>query len=262
MKIPLVAGRILQQEDMSPERHAAVVNRSFVRRFAGKRNPLGLHFGGGDKGKEPQWEIVGVVGDTKYAGLRDTEAPTAYLPLRENGATFEVRTMAAPAGLSSSVRAVVNAVDNNLPVIRMRTQSETIDRLLFNQRLLARLFDLFGVLGLVLACIGLYGLLSYEVARRTRELGIRTALGAMRKDMLLLVLRQGLVLVICGAAAGIAAALAATRLLASLLFQVQPADPVTFAAVAASLIAVGAAACFLPARRATRVDPMVALRYE
>ena len=123
-------------------------------------------------------------------------------------------------------------------------------------------FGLFGALGIVLACIGLYGLLSYEVARRTRELGIRTALGAQRQDILVLVLRQGLVLVICGAAAGVGAAMTVTRLLDSLLFNVRPNDPLTFAAVAGLLIAVGVVACSLPARRATRVDPMVALRYE
>jgi predicted permease len=261
MKIPLLEGRMLQQEDVAPGRHAAMVNRSFAKRFVGARDPLGLHFGGDDK-KDPKWEIVGVVGDTKYATLRAAEAPTAYVPLLDNGATFVVRTKAKPEGLISPVRNAVNAVDNNLPVVRVRTQEETIDRLLFSQRLLARLFGLFGLLGIVLACIGLYGLLSYEVARRTRELGIRAALGANRKDILLLVVRQGLVLVICGAAVGIGAALAVTRLLASLLFHVRPTDPLTFISVSVLLLAVGIVACLLPARRATRVDPMVALRYE
>jgi predicted permease len=261
MKIRLLAGRILGEADMATGRQAALVNQAFVRRFVGARNPLGLHFGGGDA-KDPRWEIVGVVGDTKYASLRDADAPTGYVPLREGGATFAVRARGTGAGLTSAVRREVNKIDRNLPVIRMRTQSETIDRLLFNERLLARLFGLFGVLGLVLTCIGLYGLLSYEVARRTRELGIRTALGARRRDVLQLVLRQGLALVILGAAGGVGVAMAATRLLASLLYGVHPNDPLTVAAVAVLLMAVGAIACFLPARRATRVDPMVALRYE
>jgi predicted permease len=261
MKISVMGGRMLQQEDMASDRHAAVVNMSFVQRFLGGRNPIGLHFGGGDK-NDPEWEIVGIVGDTKYATLENTEAPTAYVPLLEKGAAFAVRTKQTPSTLIPSVRTVVNKLDNNLPLIRMRTQSETIDRLLFNQRLLARLFGLFGLLGVVLACIGLYGLLSYEVARRTRELGIRTALGANRRDMLALVLRRGLILVIGGAAAGIGAALAVSRLLDSLLFNVQPTDPLTYAAVSAFLICVGIVACLLPSLRATRVDPMVALRYE
>jgi len=126
----------------------------------------------------------------------------------------------------------------------------------------ARLFGLFAVLGLVLACIGLYGLLSYEVAGRTREIGIRTALGAQRRDVWVMVLRQGLLLVICGAVVGTGAAMVVTRLLVSLLYNVQPSDPGTLVAVAVLLVAVGIVACSLPARRATRVDPMVALRYE
>jgi predicted permease len=261
MRIRLATGRVLGQADMAPDRRFAVVNESFVRRFVGARNPIGLHFGG-DEPKDPKWEIVGVVGNTKYAGLRDADAPTAYVPLRDGGATFALRTNSAAAVLISAVRNVVGQVDSNLPVMRLRTQSETIDRLLFNERLLARLFGLFGVLGLVLACIGLYGLLSYDVALRTRELGIRTALGAQRLDMVLLVLRQGLALVIGGAFAGIGVAMAITRLLESLLYGVRPTDPVTFAAVGALLIIVGAVACFLPARRAVQSDPMIALRYE
>jgi predicted permease len=261
MRIRLAAGRTLRDADMAPERQAAVVNEEFVRRFVGARNPLGLHFGG-DDAKDPHWEIVGVVGNTKYATLRQPDAPTAYVPLREGGASFALRTGVAPVSLISAVRRVVSQVDDNLPVIGIRTQSETIDRLLFSERLLARLFGLFGLLGLVLTCVGLYGLLSYEVARRTRELGIRTALGAQRWDVLQLVLRQGLALVILGATAGAGAALAVTRLLESLLYGVRPTDPLTVAGVAALLIAVGVVACSLPARRATRVDPMVALRYE
>jgi len=156
----------------------------------------------------------------------------------------------------------VSDVDNNLPVFGVRTQTQTIDRLLFNQRLVARLSSLFGLLGLLLACIGLYGLLSYEVARRTREIGIRAALGAQRRDVLRLVIKQGLVLVVLGAAAGIGASFAVTRFLQSLLFGVRATDFWTFAAVCGLLVLVGMLACYIPARRATRVDPMVALRYE
>jgi predicted permease len=261
MRIPLVAGRILRAADMGPTQRNAIVNQAFVQRFVGARNPIGLTFGG-DNPKDPQYEIVGVVGDTKYADLRMEKAPTAYIPLQENGATFAVRTAAPPATLIPAVRSIVNEIDSNLPLTGMRTQSETIDRLLFNERLVARLFGLFAVLGLVLACIGLYGLLSYEVARRTREIGIRTALGAQRRDVWGMVLRQGLLLVICGAVVGTGAAMAVTRLLVSLLYNVQPSDPGTLAAVAALLVTVGIVACSLPARRATRVDPMVALRYE
>ena len=261
MKIPLVEGRFFWASDIGSDQRAAVVNREFVRKFTSGRNPIGLHFGGNDP-KDPQWEIVGVVGDTKYATLQTANAPTAYLPLTAGGATFELRTAVSPAGLMPAVRNLVNEVDSNLPLIRMRTQSDSIDQLLFNERLLARLFGLFGALGLMLACIGLYGLLSYDVTRRTREIGIRTALGAQRRDVLLLVLRQGLVLITIGVALGAASAIAVTRLLDSLLYDVRPADPAIFALTASLLIAIGLVACLIPARRAVRVDPMAALRCE
>ncbi|HWA93235.1 MAG TPA: ABC transporter permease [Terracidiphilus sp.] len=261
MKIPLVDGRMLRKSDMGTTNRGALVNQAFVHKYIGKRNPLGLHFDSGDP-NEPDWEIVGVVADTKYDSLRREEAPTAYIPLTEGGATFELRTAASPAALMQSVRDVVNKTDSSLPVIRMRTQSESVDRLLFNERLVARLFGLFGALGLLLVCVGLYGLLSFEVARRTREIGIRTALGAQRRDMWILVLRQGVALVFAGGVIGLAAAIAVTRLLSSLLYNVRPSDPVTLTAVASVLLLVGVVACLLPARRATRIDPMEALRCE
>jgi predicted permease len=261
MKIPVMDGRVLAESDMSSTQLAAVVNREFVRKFAGGRNPIGLHFGGTDP-KDPQWQIIGVVGDTKYESLRGAKGPTAYVPLTAGGATFELRTAVSPVGLMREVRNLVHEVDNNLPIIRMRTQSDAVDRLLFNERLVARLFGLFGALGLMLVCVGLYGLLSYSVTLRTREIGIRTALGAQRRDVLVLVLRQGLVLVIVGVTLGAAAATCVTRLLESLLYGVRPTDPFTFALTAALLIAIGLVASSLPARRATRVDTMTALRCE
>jgi predicted permease len=258
MKIPLMKGRLPNQADAATTMHA-LVNRSFVTKFLAGRNPLGLHFGGEDA-TDQQWEIVGVVGDTKYATLRADDAPTAYVPVASGGASFEVRTALAPASLMPAVRNVVNAVDDNLPVMRMRTQTDSIDRLLFNERLVARLLGLFAALGLLLACIGLYGLLSYEVERRTREIGIRTALGAQRSMIWSMVVRQGILLVIVGALAGCGAAFGVTRLLTSLLYDVRPTDPVTFALTAGLLLLVGVLACSLPAHRATRVDPMAALR--
>ena len=261
MKIPVMTGRTLTHEDPQSKRDIAVVNRAFVKKFLENRAPLGLHFGGDDP-KSAQYEIVGVVGDTKYAGLRDEIAPTAYIPLKDSDAHFALRTAINPQALLPGVRKVVSDLDNNLPLFDVRTQTERIERLLFNERLLARLASLFGLLALLLACIGLYGLLSYEVARRTREIGIRAALGAQNRDVLRLVGRQGLVLVAFGMAFGILAAIGVTRSLRSLLYQVQPSDPTTFFAVCALLTIVALAACYIPARRATRVDPMVALRYE
>jgi hypothetical protein len=190
MKIPLLQGRLLTQADTNTTRRA-LVNRMFVQKYVFGRNPLGLHFGGDDP-KDPQLEIVGVVGDTKYDTLRGEDAPTAYMPLASDGATFAVRTAPLPASLMPAVRNVVNSIDANLPVMRMRTQADSINRLLFNERLGAWLLGLFAMVGLMLACIGLYGLLSYEVERRTREIGIRTALGTQRSTIWSMVVRHGL----------------------------------------------------------------------
>jgi ABC-type antimicrobial peptide transport system permease subunit len=239
----------------------ALVNREFVRRWVENKQAMGLHFGGTDP-KDPQYQIVGIVGDTKYAGLRDQIEPTAYISVKEGGVHFALRTAMDSASLVPAVRKVVSDLDNNLPLFDVKTQTERIERLLFTERLLARLASLFGLLALLLACLGIYGLLAYEVARRTREIGIRAALGAQRRDILKLVGRQGLVLVIAGAVVGIVGAIALTRPLQTLLFGVRTTDPVTFLAVCALLVTVGFLACYIPARRATRVDPMVALRYE
>jgi predicted permease len=261
MRISLVKGRTFRAADMRSKQDVALVNQALVRKYLESREPLGMHFGGTDP-TDVQREIVGVVADTKYDDMRKDDAPTAYIPLKKGEVTFALRTATVPGALIPAVRRIVNEVDENLPVFGVRTQSQTIDRLLFNQRLVARLSSLFGLLGLLLACIGLYGLLSYEVARRTREIGIRTALGAQRRDVLTLVIRQGLFLIIFGLIAGVLASIVATRFLQSLLFGVRATDPWTFASVCVLLVLVGVVACYIPARRATRVDPMVALRYE
>jgi predicted permease len=261
MRIPLAMGRTFTPADMSSAHPTAVVNQAFVRRFARSRYPIGLHIGGNDP-KDIQYEIIGVVGDTKYESVKGDFAPTAYLLLKDSGATYALRTASEPAPLIPVVRKVVNDVDVDLPVFSFRTQTEAIDSHLFNEHMLTSLFSLFGVLALVLSCIGLYGLLSYTVALRTREIGIRVALGAQRRDALLLIMREGLMLIIFGSMVGTVAAFAVTRLLQSLLFNIRPTDPVTFVAVCALLVLVGLLASFAPARRATHVEPVVALRYE
>jgi ABC-type antimicrobial peptide transport system permease subunit len=176
--------------------------------------------------------------------------------------SFILRGVGEVAVSAAQIRSMVAQTDRNLPVYNIKTEQEHIDRKIFKERLIARLSGFFGVLALLLACVGLYGLISYEVARRTREIGIRTALGAGKRDVLRLVLSQGMRLVIVGSFIGIALALALMRYAASLLYGVRATDPATFVAVTALLAGVTLAACYVPARRATSVDPVVALRYE
>ena len=243
-----------------------IVNQAFVQKYLAKENPIGKPFGavaaGPFGGPDPGYEIVGVVRDAKYNDLRREIHAMMYVPHHVGVATFELRTAADPQALLPAIREVVGRVNADLPLFNVTTQSEQIDRLLFQERLVARLAGFFGVLALVLACIGLYGLLSYEVSRRTREIGIRMALGARPESVLQLVLRQGIALAIVGALVGIGVALGVTRYLASMLFNVRASDPVTMIAAALLLALVALAASYIPARRATRVDPMVALRYE
>lgn len=264
MRIPFFSGRGFLQSDLGSTRSVVIINRAFAQKFFSGRNPLGLHITREDD-KKTVSEIVGVVGDTKYADLRDDVKPIAYLPIEGNeghGAYFEVRTNSNPTTLIPAVRHILGDIDNNVPILNIATQSEMTNRLIFNERLVALLSTLFGSLALVLVCIGLYGLLSYEVSRRTREIGIRAALGADRGDVIRLVVGQGIALALIGTGIGIAAAIGTTRYLQSMLYDVRPNDPMTLAASGLLLIIVGLLACYLPARRATKVDPMVALRYE
>jgi len=248
---------------------AAVVNESFVRTYFPRRNPIGQRFGGGDdpeddnpnQCKDPGWQIVGLVHDAKYNDLRREVHPTFYVPSAEDG-TFELRTAGDPTMAVSAVRDVLRRSGFDLPLFDIKTESQQIDELLFQERLIARFSSVFGLLALLLACIGLYGLLSNEVARRTHEIGIRMALGAQSGDVLRSVVGLGIVLTLMGAAIGTVASLGVTRLLGSMLYDVKPNDPMTLVGVTALLLVVALAACYIPARRATRVDPLVALRYE
>jgi predicted permease len=262
MRIPLSAGRTFSQFDFGAAQ-PVIVNQAFAKQFLSGRNVLGLSIRGGFGQKaDSDHAIIGIVADTKYDQLRKDVKPTVYIPVIGDQVFFELRTMSNPAALISAVRQTVGDLDSDLPLTGVRTQSETVDQLLFNERLVARLSSMFGLLALILACIGIYGLLSYEVTRRTREIGIRSALGAQRRDVLQMVTRHGMVLTLVGLGIGVAAAIGVTRYLQSLLFGVQPSDFLTFTGVTLLLMTVALLASFIPARRATKVEPMVALRYE
>ena len=266
MRIALLAGRALNEQDSRTPPSApthVVVNETLARRVFGNRDPLGQRFRAG-AANGPEHEIVGVVGDAKYGFVRDEIWPTVYTPLGgwDGPLYFEVRTSIDPNALIPAVRTAVNRFDRNLLVTGMKTQKEQIDQNIYLERLVGNLSGLFALLALLVACIGVYGLLSYQTARRTPEIGIRLAIGAQPADVLRLVLRQGTALAVLGAALGAAAALALTRYVQSFLFEVRPGDPLTIAAVAILLITVALVASYIPARRAAKVDPMVALRYE
>ncbi|HEX5412252.1 MAG TPA: ABC transporter permease [Terriglobia bacterium] len=247
-----------------------LVNRIFARRLFAGQNPLDKRLDHADSGegsaaevaKTRGWQIVGVVGDAKYDSLREEIQPTMYFPMAGGGAEFELRTASDPHALIPAVRDAANRLDSNLPLVGIQTQSEIIEERNTQERVIAQVSSFLGILALVLACVGLYGLLSYEVSRRTREIGIRMALGAARHDATRLIISQGIALTLFGVAIGIAGALALTRFLSSLLYGVTPTDPLTFIAVSLILIAVALLACYIPARRAAKVDPMVSLRYE
>lgn len=293
LKIPFVAGRNLSRSDyeiatknsqMQKAREEAkpgrpkppaptvpmpvVVNQEFVEQYFPGINPLGQHFGAEDGSDEEHWgkgagyEIVGIVGNAKYNDLKRAVAPTMYVPFANPDGSYEVRTATDPKGYIAPIRSVINRFDGNVPMQDPRTQSEHIEGLLSQERAVAELSSFFGFLALLLACLGLYGLLSYEVTRRTSEIGIRMALGAHRADLVRMVVLHGIMLASLGTAAGILAAIAVGHLLTKLLWGVKPTDPLALIAVTALLIAVALVAALIPARRATRVDPIVALRYE
>src|SRR6266700_279777 len=277
LHIPFLAGRGFNASDFvvsasnngptpTSAPTAVIVNQAFVEKYVGKENPLGKQFGqwAGDVNSPASsgYEIIGVVRDAKYSDLRREIHAMMYTPQSFGGASFALRTAADPQAILPAIREVVAQVNTNLPLFDVKTESEQIGRLLFQERLVARLSGFFGLLALVLACVGLYGLLSYEVSRRTREIGIRRALGAQTGDVLRQVVKQGLLLALVGTAVGTGVAIGVTRYLKSMLYDVRADDPVTIVAVGALLVMVAMAACFIPARRATNVDPMVALRYE
>jgi len=266
--IPLLLGRTLNAGDVGKSSKVAVINSTLAHRYLGDANPIGRRFGFGDEKSSSDIAIVGVVGDAKYSDLRKEPPPTVYVPYAQSpdkllGAmNFEVRTAADPKNWIGSIRHTVQSIDKSLPLFDINTQTEQIGQATFQERLFARLLSFFGLLAVVLACVGLYGVMAYGVARRTNEIGLRMALGAERERVLWMVLGETWWLMAAGICIGLPLALAACRMVSSMLFGLKPADPLTIATATLILIVVAALAGYLPARRASRVDPMVALRYE
>jgi predicted permease len=245
----------------------AIINETFARRFFAKRDPVGMHIGNAENDDphavlHPGFRIVGITGDTKYKDLKREIRPAMYTPLVASHAYFELRSSGDPTALVTAVRNIIASADSRLPIFDVRTQTDQIARTHFQERLLSRLSSLFAMLATMLACIGLYGLLSYEVTVRSRELGIRMALGAQKRHLIKLVVRHGLLLSLGGLVLGLAGAFAITRLMTSMLYHVRPNDPETFVTVSILLLLVALAACSVPALRAVRVDPLVAIRNE
>ncbi len=261
MGIPILAGRSITAEDIEGPRKVVVINDALARRFFASQNPLGREIRWGQNSKDT-YEIIGVSGNAKYDEVSKEVAPTTYAPLWGGSACIELRTSIGPKALISTVRRAMREIDPKLPILSIQTESEQVDKTLFEQRLIAGLSGLFGVLALALACVGLYGVVSYGVAQRTHEIGIRLALGAERGDILRLVLRQGMVLTLAGLAIGLVGAGMLTRLIKAFLYGVKPMDPITFAGGSFVLLAVELIASYLPASRAAKVEPMQALRDE
>ena len=263
MEIPL-RGRDFTERDNKDEARVAIVNETFARRFFPDRDAIGrrFNFSGPDK---PYWEVIGVAADGKYNSLGEDPKAAFYRPLLRDystNATLVARTVGDPQSALAALRSELQRLDPTLPLYNVQTLAEHMNVPLFPFRMAATVLGSFGVLAIVLAAIGIYGVMSYVVAGRTREIGVRIALGAARRDVLLLIIRQGMTLAVIGLGIGLLIAFGVAQLLAKLLFGVSPADPLTFAGVSLLLALVAALACYVPARRATRVDPLVALRYE
>ncbi len=261
--IPLLSGRDFNEQDRLGTPKVVIINEKMARHFFGTIDVLGKRIG---MDATPDMTIVGVVKDAQYIDLRRPTRRHFYVPVMQEkqltGLTLHVKTAISPDTVAESLRAELKKLDPHLPLYNIKTLSAEIDESLTQERLVTWLSSSFGVLASLLTALGLYGVLTFSVARRTREIGIRVALGAQRRDVFRLIMVRGVVLVGVGVLVGLAASIAFGRYIASLLFGVEPTNPLTLAIVSAGLVAVALLACYIPARRATRVDPLEALRYE
>jgi predicted permease len=269
--LPLLAGRDFTAGDTTAAPKVAIINETMARRFFPNGDPVGQRFGMTSKEHSHDIQVIGVVRDAKYEDLHEKPTAMAYYPYTQYIADwgtglylrdFEVRFSGDPETIIAQVRRAIGDVSASLPIWDVRTLSRQVDNSIVFPRLIAQLSAFFGLLAVFLACLGIYGVTSYAVGRRTNEIGVRMALGAQKRDVLRMVLGEITVLVALGLGFGIPLALAGNRWMVSLLFGLKPTDPATIAGAIVLLVAVAALAGYLPARRASRIDPMVALRYE
>jgi predicted permease len=267
--LPLLQGREIEPRDTTTSQKVAVINRTFADHFFKDQNPIGKSISFDDlEVREESLEVVGVIGDVKWESARDETKPAVYRPIMqvtdENAytASLQIRTNSNPSELAQGVRQTVTQVDDRLPIFDVTTLHEQVGERMNRETLVAQLVGFFGGLALLLACVGLYGVVAHSVARRTNEIGIRMALGAGSKNIAWMVLRESFLLVIAGLLIGVPAALAAARLISNQLYGLGPGDPVALVGAAVILIGVALVASYFPARRAARVDPLVALKEE
>jgi len=269
MGIPLLAGRDFSETDTKRSPNVVVINDEFVRRHFGTENPLGHRLKLQGQERDP-FLIVGVVGNVRHFGLDEQPDAEAYVPFLQDplgknyarSLTFVARTKSDPAAVAASLRDTLTSMDKSLPVYAVKPMTEYLRDSLSRRRFSMVLLTTFSSVALVLAALGIYGVISYGVMQRTHEMGIRMALGAPRSHVLKLVVRQAMIVALVGVGIGLLASWALTRLIKSLLFDVSVTDPLTFAVIAAAMILIALLACLIPARRATKVDPLIALRYE
>ena len=265
--IPLLHGREIGPQDSGSGQRVGVLNETAARYYFGDTNPIGRRMAVKTTLAASDFVVIGVVADSKHGSVREKPQRRFYIPFfnpigEANSAHILVRTAGDPAVAASTIRAAVKQMAGNLPPLEIETMNERIAQSLTTDRTITELSGVFGPLAMILVCIGLYGVMSYAVTGRTGEIGIRMALGAQRKSVLWLILRESLLLMVIGVGIGMPALFGAGQWIASLLFGVKPADIAAFSSAAAILFGAGILACYIPARRATRVEPTVALRYE
>jgi len=266
MNMPLLLGRRMNPRDVESSSRVALVNEKLARYFFANTNPLGRRVSFRAKPGD-EFEIVGVVRSAKDSDLHEEPPRTIYVPYTQMPSPlgrvyFEIRTTVNAAELIPSIRRVVHELDAHLPILDMKTETQQLDESLLQERFFSALATFFGAFALLLASMGIYGTVACGVNRRTHEMGIRLALGAQRGDILGMIVRKTLFLLLIGLSIGLSCALAGAKLVSNMLFGVKPADPLTFIVVTLGLTGVALLASYLPARRATKVDPVVALRYE